>query len=360
MDVILDLDSELYAICVHWPCDPDKPLAERTDEEVGDYFVRLCRMNQTCKTVANRHQQARRAALLHYWNRKLPESKVSEKLDGVVEMDGQRWRQQIYRDQIDLVLVCTAGDKDTHRRMMKTRVEHQVAGNPYGVTHYGSFEQTVRRYRFFAQPCANPHHVAFRYAKGLSGPLTDHYGVCKSSLIGRLPIQSCERYCAGFHDKENGMQHGPGWIPQVLQRKPALSLQGTDGTNKLLEVEVAHILVDHLIILRLSVPGGTLKLTGRIYPYKGMLDIGNHSLNVDAAAWNAEASRRGDLALELPGVEVYWETAAFYAAASPLKQGLYAGVARQKRASQSRTQGKSAAPQQPQGRCAESDESDED
>ena len=64
MDVILDLDAELYDICVHWPCDPDKPLAARTDEEVHAYFVRLCRMNQTCKTVANRHQQARRVALL--------------------------------------------------------------------------------------------------------------------------------------------------------------------------------------------------------------------------------------------------------------------------------------------------------
>ena len=46
---------------------------------------------------------------------------------------------------------------------------------------------------------------------------------------------------------------------------------------------------------------------------KGMVDIGEKSLNVDGLMWQAEASRRGDISLELPGVQIYWDTARFVA-----------------------------------------------
>ena len=216
MDVILDVDSDVFAICLHWPCDPLSALSDRTDEEVSAYFVRLCRLNQTCKTLANRYQREGRRALLHYWYRKLPDSCLVPG-KAVVEMMPKHSRKMPYRDKIDVTIKCPSTEKTQYRRMMKYRATHKVAGNPYGNSHYSSFEQTVRRYRFTATMGDDVHRKALYYAEGSTGSYTDprgvdHFGLSKSSLIKRLPVQGCDRHHFLFYHKDNGMQYGPGVV----------------------------------------------------------------------------------------------------------------------------------------------------
>ena len=368
MDVILDVDSDVFAICLHWPCDPISPLDDRTDAEVSDYFVRLCHFNQTCKTAANRYQRERRRALLHYWYRKIPDSQLMPGREVVAMMPRHMWKMP-YRDKIDVTIECATKDKTQHRRMMKYRSTHKVEGNEFGISHYSSFEQVVRRYRFTAKAGPLSHRKARFYATGATGAADayadarrlDQFGLSKTSLIKRLPVHDCEWHCAVFCHQDNGMEHGPGWFESRLQRKTAPAPEGTSGSSTILDVEVAQVVVDHRLSMDFWVSGGKLELDGTMYVLKGVVDIGEKSLNIDAMAWQAEASRRGNISLDLPGAEIYWNSARFVARAG--QQTPYTGVMRQKRPNERRraqSAGTSSAAHKPQGRCAESDESDED
>ena len=66
-DPLLDLDADLFALCLHHPSSPLVPFDERPDAHICAYHERVSLLVRTCKTFANRYYQKARELRLRVW-----------------------------------------------------------------------------------------------------------------------------------------------------------------------------------------------------------------------------------------------------------------------------------------------------
>lgn len=352
LDELLDLDRDLLALVLHHPRDPLCQWSHRTSDEVLAHAQRLCGLVQVCKTFANRYSQEVYEARIRFWKLCAP-SHFETCCNGIRALRGVKFNMS---DRVDVTFRCDGYSRHDSLRMEKAVYTH--AGTQFDLAT-AKFQQLKHCYSFRGIACADPHLVAAAYAlEPTDSPPPTEWGAC-TRLMGKLPIKNVPSGESDGHLSHPSVRCSErDFFRRKLRRGPVAALKGTVGEHEPQVLELLEVEFPRELMVRVNVSGGFLCMDGTLSIHDWHFDIGNKSLRDNmATAWFSEASRHPVIEVALKGINVFWHKASFSATLERVRP--FPGVMRQ-RVRRTPRAGPKAIAAPPQGRCAESDSSEED